>query len=97
VLAYLIVSAHTAHFRRGIKEDFHLCVRKDYRPNVAPFHDYATLGTHLLLSTDHGGTDGRKNAHTRGRIGYGLIPNLARNIFPIKENPVFFVSRLKID
>ena len=97
VLAYLIVSAHTAHFRRGIEEDLHLCIRKDYGPNVAPFHDYAALGTHLLLSTDHGGADGRKNTHARCRVGYGLIPDLACNIFPIKENAVFFLSRLKID
>jgi hypothetical protein len=93
----LAVATVAANFRRGVQKDLHLCVGKDRSPNIATLHDDSSPGSEGALLLDHPGPETGVHGDSGGRGRDIGIPDAARNIDLVEEDPVAFRLGLQAD
>src|SRR5213078_758768 len=79
-------AALRAHFRRCVQKDLQLCVGKNDRADIAPFHHHAATGSGTLLLGNEYTSHARDGCQPRSCLRYLGSANSMRHFPPIEEH-----------
>ena len=91
----LIEASQAPHFGSSVQKDFDFGLGKDHSADVAALHDHPASGAHLLLHTDHPGSNGRPYADLGGGVGDRLIADEAGYVLAVEQDAVAAFARFE--
>src|SRR5437879_1203129 len=83
--------------RIGVEENLEIGVRKNFGPNVTPFHHYTAAGSHFSLAGHHQRAHLGMYRNPRCRLRHVPLADAGRNIAPIEQHPIPSHARLELD
>ena len=77
-----------------IEKNLQISIGKNFRANVAAFHDDAGIRAQRSLMFDHPLPDLGMHRDARGSLGHIALADSRRNVFAIQQRPVSAEGRL---